>query len=285
VVYCSRRQYQPSQVADEKAARRRAIAAARNGNEARRRHSSAQETSSRSIAQQRRHSGSGPAVTPAPAATRRGSRRTGGQQRAGSAANTRTKPPVLKVRSRSYGDDDVRLGAFGGLRRQQMAAEARGPTRRSSMESPTPTPSPLSPVAESPVHSRPNAGRAPLIARRDPELLSRAHRGGGLVRQRSGSVPDARSPLMRGGAHRRTSGSKSTMEMLLQMEGIGPRDLAKAGASAAELVQMGFSKDTLAARTDAGMPVFSLRNLRKHLAIDRRWLAEVLGADAAALSR
>lgn len=48
---------------------------------------------------------------------------------------------------------------------------------------------------------------------------------------------------------------------------------------------MGFGPQTLAAVDGQGKPIFPLSDLKKHYKIDRRWLSEAVGVDAAGLSR
>lgn len=158
--------------------------------------------------------------------------------------------------------------------------------RRHSVESR----SPLSPVMES---NRGDSASEPLIARAPLRNVGRGDVAT-VARTRSGSQPNALSPMMRGSKSRRRSSANdrgrrktTTMSMLLQMQGdgISLAELASAGTSVQELVLMGFDQECLAAVKASNAPVFPLSDFRRHFHVDRRWLVETLNVDARVLSR
>eukprot|EP01051_Picozoa_sp_SAG22_P012770 SAG22_NODE_1359_length_4622_cov_3.673591_1_plen_228_part_00 len=90
-------------------------------------------------------------------------------------------------------------------------------------------------------------------------------------------------PALSPSATRGKSGKRGSLLQLLG-QGVGLEELVKAGLKLEELPRMGFGRQSLYL-SQADKPQYSLRALSKHFGIDRRWLADTIGATAADLAR
>ena len=230
-----------------------------------------------------------------------GGRRGSAGGRRGSAGDQRSRSTSwVKRRSSSKNADEPRRGSirnqikvgvgparrgsgltkvFGdsaGLRSASMPHRRNG--RRHSIDSPFEI-SPLSPVVESPAAGRGGGGGA--RRRVNEPLIVRGGGAAGAARSRRGSML-VLSPT----SHAAQKDGKRGSLIQLLGQGVGLAELVSAGVKLEELTRIGFGRQSLTLDRPDGKPQFPLlAELQSCFGVDRRWLADTVGATAADLAR